>query len=117
MLVDWRRKVDFARAKWFLRATAVSGVAAVVALESGWIVTEVGRQPWIVYNIMRTSDAVTHAGGIWVTFTLVLALYTLLGTTLVVVLLTMSRRWREADDAPVPYGPEPPPAALAGGAR
>ena len=39
----------------------VSGVAAIVALECGWIVTEVGRQPWIVYNVMRTSDAVTHA--------------------------------------------------------
>jgi len=116
LFVGWRRKVDFARAKWFLRATAVSGVAAVVALESGWIVTEVGRQPWIVYNVMRTSDAVTHAGGIWVTFAAVLALYVLLGTTLVVVLLTMSRRWRDADDAPVPYGPDPPPAALAGGA-
>ena len=39
----------------------LSGVAAVVALECGWIVTEVGRQPWIVYNVMRTSDAVTQA--------------------------------------------------------
>ena len=37
------------------------GIAAVVALESGWIVTEVGRQPWIVYDVMRTRDAVTQA--------------------------------------------------------
>ena len=56
------------RARWFLRATALSGVAAVVALECGWIVTEVGRQPWIVHGVMRTSDAVTQANGIWVTF-------------------------------------------------
>ena len=56
------------RRSWFLRAVAVSGVAAVVALECGWIVTEVGRQPWIVYNVMRTEDAVTHASGVWVTF-------------------------------------------------
>ena len=41
--------------------TAISGVAAIVALECGWIVTEVGRQPWIVYEVMRTEDAVTEA--------------------------------------------------------
>ena len=56
------------RSRWFLRAVAVSGVASIVALECGWIVTEVGRQPWIVYNVMRTEDAVTKADGIWVTF-------------------------------------------------
>jgi cytochrome d ubiquinol oxidase subunit I len=117
LFVNWRRKVDFARAKWFLRATALSGISAIVALEAGWIVTEVGRQPWIVYNVMRTEDAVTQAGGIWVTFALVLALYVVLGATLIIVLLTMSRRWREAgEDTPVPYGPEQPPPALAGGA-
>jgi cytochrome bd ubiquinol oxidase subunit I len=117
LFVNWRRKVDFARAKWFLRATAVSGVSAIIALEAGWIVTEVGRQPWIVYNVMRTEDAVTQAGGIWVTFALVLALYVVLGATLIIVLLAMSRRWREAgEDTPVPYGPEQPPPALAGGA-
>ena len=49
------------RRRWFLRAVAVSGVAAIVALECGWIVTEVGRQPWIVYNVMRTKDA-RHRG-------------------------------------------------------
>ena len=36
--------------RWFLRAVAVSGVAAVVAMEAGWVATEVGRQPWIVYG-------------------------------------------------------------------
>ena len=96
--VWWRRR-DIPQTKWFLRACAVSGVAAVVALECGWIVTEVGRQPWIVYNVMRTSDAVTQASGIWVTFTLVLALYVALGATLIVSLRAMSRRWRsEAGD-------------------
>ena len=110
----WWRKIDFARSKWFLRATALSGVAAVVALECGWIVTEVGRQPWIVENVMRTSDAVTHAGGIWVTFVPILLLYVLLGATLIVVLLAMSRHWRNTGDeeTAVPYGPEPPAATL-----
>ena len=58
----WWRKRDFPQTRWFLRAAAVSGVASVVALECGWIVTEVGRQPWIVYNVMRTEDAVTQGG-------------------------------------------------------
>ena len=58
------------RSHWFLRATAVSGALSIVALECGWIVTEVGRQPWIVYNVMRTEDAVTQASGVWVTFAL-----------------------------------------------
>ena len=116
LAIGWWRKIDFARSRWFLRATALSGVAAVVALECGWIVTEVGRQPWIVYNVMRTSDAVTQANGIWVTFTAVLVLYALLGATLVIVLLTMSRRWREPDgqEPAVPYGPDPPPATVTG---
>jgi cytochrome d ubiquinol oxidase subunit I len=116
LAIGWWRKIDFARSRWFLRATALSGVAAVVALECGWIVTEVGRQPWIVYNVMRTSDAVTQANGIWVTFTAVLVLYALLGATLVLVLLTMSRRWREADgqEPAVPYGPDPSSATVTG---
>src|SRR3954463_348118 len=71
-LAWWRRR-DIPRTKWFLRACAVSGVAAVVALECGWIVTEVGRQPWIVNGVMHTSDAVTQANGIWVTLALILA--------------------------------------------
>jgi len=109
--LGWWRKRDFPQTKWFLRATALSGVAAVVALECGWIVTEVGRQPWIVYKVMRTSDAVTHASGVWVTFGVILALYLLLGAALIVTLLAMSKRWRSGDeeDVDVPYGPEPGP--------
>ena len=57
---------------WFLRAVAVSGAGAILALWCGWIVTEVGRQPWIVQGYMRTSEAVTDAGGIWFAFALVL---------------------------------------------
>jgi cytochrome d ubiquinol oxidase subunit I len=81
----------------------------VVALECGWIVTEVGRQPWVVYNVMRTEDAVTKASGIWVTFAAVVGLYAVLGAVLIITLRAMARRWRtEADpgeDDDVPYGP------------
>jgi cytochrome d ubiquinol oxidase subunit I len=115
--VAWWRRRDFPQSRWFLRAVAVSGVASIVALECGWIVTEVGRQPWIVYNVMRTEDAVTQASGVWVTFVAIVALYVALGATLILVLQAMSRRWREADeqDVEVPYGPDAgPPADLAG---
>jgi cytochrome bd ubiquinol oxidase subunit I len=117
----WWRRRDIPRTKWFLRATALSGVASVVALECGWIVTEVGRQPWIVYNVMRTKDAVTQASGVWVTFTVVLLLYAVLGAALVVTLRWMARRWRAEGDveSDVPYGPsaEVPPAVPSGGGQ
>jgi len=112
--IAWWRKRDIPRTPWFLRATAVSGLAAIVALECGWIVTEVGRQPWIVYNVMRTEDAVTQADGVPVTFGLIVLLYAVVGTTTVLVLRAMARRWREAatDDVDVPYGPRPHPDEL-----
>ena len=86
------------RTPWFLRAVAVSGVAAIVALWCGWIVTEVGRQPWIVQGYMRTEEAVTEAEGLWFAFAGVVVLYAGLGTTAIVILRTLSRRWREADE-------------------
>ena len=113
--ISWWRRREIPSSPWFLRSVAVSGIASIVALECGWIVTEVGRQPWVVYEVMRTEDAVTGASGIWVTFALVFVLYTLLGAATVITLRTMARRWREAgpdDEADVPYGPsgESPPA-------
>jgi cytochrome bd ubiquinol oxidase subunit I len=121
LAIAWWRRRDIPRSVWFLRATAVSGVAAVVALECGWIVTEVGRQPWIVYNVMRTEDAITQAGGVQVTFAIVVLLYASLGAALVLVLRAMSRRWREQDEgvSDVPYGPPPvvPDAVLSEGSR
>jgi cytochrome bd ubiquinol oxidase subunit I len=106
----WWRRRDIPRTRWFLRAVAVSGVVSVVALECGWIVTEVGRQPWVVYQVMRTKDAVTQASGVWITFAVVLALYAALGVALWAALRTMARRWRSADelDSDVPYGPSEP---------
>ena len=105
--IAWWRKRDIPKTPWFLRAVAVSGVAAIVALECGWIVTEVGRQPWIVYEVMRTEDAVTQADGVWVSLAVVLVAYTALGVATVLVLRTMARRWRSADEVDVPYGPRP----------
>jgi cytochrome bd ubiquinol oxidase subunit I len=116
LLFAWWRRRDIPQTKWFLRATAVSGLAAIVALECGWIVTEVGRQPWVIYNVLRTDDAATQANGVWVTLVAILLLYVALGTALVVALRAMARRWRSGgdDDLGAPYGPsgEAPPDAL-----
>ena len=103
----WWRKRDLPQTVWFLRASALAGVAAVVALEAGWIVTEVGRQPWIVNGYMKVEDAVTDAEGLWFVFGFTFLLYAALGAAAVIALRTLSRRWREADAAevPTPYGP------------
>ena len=117
-LVIWRRRRDIATARWFLRAASLAGVAAILALEAGWIVTEVGRQPWVVYGVLRTRDAVTQSGGVRVTFTVVIVLYTILGIATLIALRTLARRWAATDRAAggrdtagaghpdrVPYGP------------
>src|SRR5215218_9143944 len=110
----WWRKHRIPRSVWFLRATAVSGVAAIVAMEAGWITTEVGRQPWIVYDILRTADAVSPAPGLFLGFYAVVVIYVLLTALTVFVL----RRLAHHADTPAPQevDAEPPdqhPDALA----
>jgi cytochrome d ubiquinol oxidase subunit I len=87
----WWRKRDIPKTPWFLRVVAVSGIAAIVAMEAGWIVTEVGRQPWIVQGVMRTEEGVTGASGIWLTFSIAIVLYALLGTATVLILRPLRR--------------------------
>ncbi|MDT7666240.1 MAG: cytochrome bd ubiquinol oxidase subunit, partial [Pseudonocardiales bacterium] len=60
----WWRRRRLPRSKWFYRAVVAAGPLALVALIAGWITTEVGRQPWVVYGGMRTAEAVSGAGGI-----------------------------------------------------
>ena len=105
-IVWWKRR-DIPQTPWFLRVVSISGAGAVLALWCGWIVTEVGRQPWIVQGYMRTEEAVTQADGIWFSFAGVLLLYAALGTTAILVLRGMSRRWREGGAEPegTPYAP------------
>src|SRR4029079_12752875 len=110
--VWWKRR-DFPQTPWFLRAVAVSGIASIVALWCGWIVTEVGRPPWIVQGYMRPSEAVTDAKGIWFSFGLVLLVYAALGTAAILVLRSMSRRWREGGDSEEAGAPYSPPAEAA----
>ena len=111
LAISWWRRRDIPRTPWFLRAVAISGAAAIVAVWCGWIVTEVGRQPWIVSGFMRTEEAVTEAEGIWFVFAGVVGLYVALGTTAILVLRGMARRWREqgeGGEAETPYAPSAP---------
>ncbi|MDN3027047.1 cytochrome ubiquinol oxidase subunit I [Streptomyces sp. S.PB5] len=104
----WLRRDRLATSRWFLRCASACGVVAVLCLESGWVVTEVGRQPWIVVGHLLTRDAVATHGNLWPFFGTVLALYSAVGAAAVWVLRAMARRWRQQGDAaaPVPYGPE-----------
>ncbi|MGY4771288.1 cytochrome ubiquinol oxidase subunit I [Kribbella sp. CWNU-51] len=105
------------RSRWFLRAAACTGVLAVITMEAGWIVTEVGRQPWIVYNQMKVEEAATANTGVWITFIAVFLLYTALGVTTILVLRGMSRRFRRSGgfiDSDTPYGPAPEAAVEEG---
>jgi cytochrome d ubiquinol oxidase subunit I len=76
---------------WFYRALVVAAPLSLVALIAGWIVTEVGRQPWIVYHVMRTSRAVTGAGGVRVGYATLALVYLALAAGVAWVLLRLYR--------------------------
>jgi cytochrome d ubiquinol oxidase subunit I len=111
--LSWIFRRDMPKSRWFLRIASVAGVAAVVCMEAGWVVSEVGRQPWIVYNLMTVEEGATANTGVWITFLLVSALYVGLGITTVLILRKMSKRFRERGLAEhdVPYGPSGPAPA------
>ncbi len=69
------RRKRLPESPWFYRAVALAGPASLVALIAGWVTTEVGRQPWVVYHVMLTSEAVTGAGGIVVGYTALALVY------------------------------------------
>ena len=113
--VTWLFRRNFPQSKLFLWIASVSGVAAVLAMEAGWVVTEVGRQPWIVRDYMKVEEAATSNEGVWVTFVVIFVLYVGVAVSLTLILRGMSRRFREAGTALEPGGPyapsEPPPGA------
>jgi cytochrome bd ubiquinol oxidase subunit I len=106
-LYIWIRHRRLPRHWLFWVAGAVSGAAAIVAMECGWVVTEVGRQPWVVYKLQTTAAAATHNRGVLVSLAIIIALYAVLGVSTVLILRMLARRWRDsdADVTAVPYGP------------
>jgi cytochrome d ubiquinol oxidase subunit I len=74
-----------------LLALIIAGPLGFLAIEAGWVVTEVGRQPWIIYEVMRTKDAVTPMPGLVVPFIGFMLVYVFLASTVVVVILRQVR--------------------------
>jgi cytochrome bd ubiquinol oxidase subunit I len=87
----WWRRRRIPRTVWFLRAVAASGIAAGLAMEAGWVTTEVGRQPFIVYGILRTADAVSPAPGLFLGYYAVVVIYLLLTVLTIYVLRRLAR--------------------------
>lgn len=111
-VVLWRRRT-LPESVWFWRLASAAGVGCYLAVEAGWITTEVGRQPWIVYNLMRVSDAVTEAPAvyIWTMLCTLVIVYALIAYFFVTLLLRLSARWRREDAVPeegLPYSPRSP---------
>jgi len=88
---DWRARSKqwetWLDSKWLLRALILAAPLGFIAVETGWVVTEVGRQPWIIYGVMRTAEAVTPVPGLVVPFVTFTLLYILLAVITVWLLL------------------------------
>jgi cytochrome d ubiquinol oxidase subunit I len=84
----------FATSKRFLQAVIVASPLGFVAIEAGWTVTEVGRQPWIIQGILRTADAVTPMPGLIVPFAMFTLLYVFLAGSIVWLLV---REFKDTD--------------------
>jgi cytochrome bd ubiquinol oxidase subunit I len=91
VLVRWRYR-RLPESTWFYRGALLAAPLSVVALIAGWVVTEVGRQPWVVYRVMRTSQAVTGAGGIPVGYGALVAVYVLLALAVAWILRRLAAK-------------------------
>jgi cytochrome d ubiquinol oxidase subunit I len=103
----WIRRKRIPESVWFYRAVVIAAPLSVVALIAGWIVTEVGRQPWVVYRTMTTAAAVTGAHGIPVGYGALAASYVVVGCGLAWVLRRLARA--PLQSRPEPTEAEPPP--------
>jgi cytochrome d ubiquinol oxidase subunit I len=103
----WWRTRRLPDNKWLLRALVGCAPLGFIAVETGWFVTELGRQPWIIYGVMRTRDAVTPMPGLFVPFTTFTVVYLLLGVIVIFLLrrqfLETRPRWTKKD----PFKKEP----------
>ena len=91
-LLSWFRRRKIPESKWFYRGVLVAGPAAIVAVIAGWVVTEVGRQPWVVYEVMRTEAAVTGADGIVFGYGALAVVYAALFAAVAWVLVRLARK-------------------------
>src|SRR4051794_13835698 len=96
-IVIWLRKGRLPRTPWFFRAVVLAGPLSLVALIAGWVTTEVGRQPWIVYRYMKTVDAVTSAKHLGLGYAVLLIVYVLLAVAVVWLLRRLAARPPETE--------------------
>jgi len=100
----WRRR-DLPANRWLMRAVALASPMGFLCIEAGWTVTEVGRQPWVIFGVMRTADAVTPMPGLIVPFLVISALYCFLGVVVAWLLYDLVMRspiTREGDGTMAP---------------
>ncbi len=90
-LLYFRRKRVVPENRLLLWAIVLSGPLSFLAIELGWMVTELGRQPWVIYGILRTQDAVTTTPGLDISFLVFTGIYVVLAITLTVLLLRLAR--------------------------
>ncbi|MGZ6593663.1 MAG: cytochrome ubiquinol oxidase subunit I [Gaiellaceae bacterium] len=90
-LVAWARTRRLPESRAFHWAVVTAGPLALVALLAGWVTTEVGRQPWVVYDVMRTRAAVTGASGIPIGYATLVVVYTGLAVAIVWMLRRLAR--------------------------
>jgi cytochrome d ubiquinol oxidase subunit I len=88
----WFKKRTFPRNRLLLWGIVLAGPLAFLAIELGWMVTELGRQPWVIYGYLRTRDAVTTAPWLNVSFLIFSLVYILLAVALIWLLLQVARR-------------------------
>ena len=108
--VAWRafRRKDLCSSRWLLRAIALAAPMGFIAIEAGWTVTEVGRQPWIIQGVLRTADAVTPMPGLVVPFLLFTLLYCFLAVIVAWLLYRQIIRSPKSSDWSRVYSPETP---------
>jgi cytochrome d ubiquinol oxidase subunit I len=99
----WRKRLP--RSTWFYRAVVAAGPLSVVALIAGWVTTEVGRQPWVVYGQMRTEEAVTGASGVPVGYASLVLVYAGLLAAMVWILRRLARAPIEIQRGPSGVAP------------
>ena len=90
-LLYLKRKRIVPEKKWLLWCAAIAGPCGFLAMELGWMVTEEGRQPWVIYGLLRTQDTVNPAQWMVVSFLVFSCIYVLLGITLIVLLIRLAR--------------------------
>jgi cytochrome d ubiquinol oxidase subunit I len=108
----WKKR-DLARHRRFLRLATFAGPLGLIAVEAGWCVTEVGRQPWIIRGVMLVSEAVTPMPGLVYSLLTCAAVYAFLGSVVALLLYrhVVSVPMGAGESSVPPSAPRPPPPA------